>query len=434
MFHLRRYFSIASLIGVVITVGGLSLFYRQMSFAELERNELRHARLLTDHLMERHWAEYEQFIERAERIPAADLARSPVVQGFRYQVVDQLGGHDKVVKLKLYALDGTTLFSTDPSQLGESEADNPGFRAARAGGGASAIIFRNRIDGFEGVVVDRNLASVYLPVRMHPEAPVRGVLEIYTDVTELVGRLRTRQWQIVIGVSLALAVLYLFLLAIVNRAQAILEAHDRERRAQEAAIRYQAYHDPLTGLPNRAAFSERVAEAVARALRSGSTLALLFFDLDHFKEVNDTLGHGAGDRLLQAVARRVRKRLRDGDLLFRMGGDEFTVLAENLDGPEQARRIAERILAALDWPLEVDGHELAARVSIGIALCPQDRRDVDGLLRCADAAMYAAKAAGRGTYRLASSIPPCRPSSGPAGGGEVVVLPRAAPRDRRGSS
>ncbi len=399
MFRLRRYFSIASLVGIVITVAALSMFQRHLAFDQLERGELRRVVFLANNLLATHWSEYESLIDATERVAPDELASRVEVQQFRYAALLQLTGFEDVLKLKVYALDGTTLYSTDSAQIGESEADNPGFRAARNGGSASAIIYRNRLDGFEGVVVDRNLASVYLPVRMHSAAPIRGVLEIYTDVTDLVAQLEQAQRRVVGGVVVALGLLYAFLFLIVNRAQHLIDHQESERKAQERVIRHQAFHDPLTGLANRAAFKDRLQEAVARSVGEHRLLALLFIDLDRFKEVNDRYGHGMGDRLLFAVGARIHASLRDSDQLFRMGGDEFTVIAEDIHEPAVAARIAERVIEATARPVVIDRHHLLVGASIGIALCPRDQVDAEQLVRCADAAMYAAKAAGRGCYQ-----------------------------------
>jgi diguanylate cyclase (GGDEF)-like protein len=173
---------------------------------------------------------------------------------------------------------------------------------------------------------------------------------------------------------------------------------EHERAAQEERIRHQAYHDALTGLPNRASFTEHLDEAVRRAKRAGWPLALLFLDLDLFKRVNDSLGHDAGDRLLRVAAERIRRAVREADMLFRMGGDEFTVLLEDLRGPEEAAMVAGRVLEGIAEPLQLQHHELAVTASIGIALYPRDDLVGERLVKAADTAMYRAKELGRNRY------------------------------------
>ena len=164
-------------------------------------------------------------------------------------------------------------------------------------------------------------------------------------------------------------------------------------------MRHLAYHDALTGLPNRLLFSEHLVRAVANANRSGSSLAVLYLDLDRFKLVNDSLGHNVGDLLLEAVAKRPRAMLRTADLGARLGGDEFAVLAENTSA-EGAAILAERICAALGDPFAVGGHELTVTASIGVVVDDAGHTDADGLLRNADLAMYRAKLDGLGKHAV----------------------------------
>ena len=172
------------------------------------------------------------------------------------------------------------------------------------------------------------------------------------------------------------------------------------QRVAEARIRHLAHHDALTDLPNRTLLNDRLGVAMEHARRSGQPLALLFIDLDRFKYVNDTLGHPLGDRLLQAVAQRLHAVLREGDTLARLGGDEFVVLVEGITGPAGAEQVARKLLQTLQQPVVLDEHELFVGGSIGISLFPQDGDTIEALVRCADAAMYRAKDAGRNTFRL----------------------------------
>jgi diguanylate cyclase (GGDEF)-like protein/PAS domain S-box-containing protein len=173
-----------------------------------------------------------------------------------------------------------------------------------------------------------------------------------------------------------------------------------ERRAIEARVAHMAHHDALTDLPNRLLFRERLEKATLRACRFGERLAVLWLDLDQFKSVNDALGHPTGDALLRAVAERLRLCLRATDTAARFGGDEFAVLQAPLDKPQDAARLASRLLEALSAPYDVDGQQLVVGASIGISLAPQDATDADALLRTADIALYHAKSGGRGMHRF----------------------------------
>jgi diguanylate cyclase (GGDEF)-like protein len=173
-----------------------------------------------------------------------------------------------------------------------------------------------------------------------------------------------------------------------------------ERRRVDARISFLAHHDALTSLPNRVFFRDRMDEALRGLAGRRGGLALLCLDLDHFKTVNDTLGHPAGDALLEAVGRRLRNCARDTDVVARLGGDEFAVLQVSADRPLQPEALAERIIDALGAPYEIGGHRVAVGVSVGIAAAAEAGADADLLLRNADMALYRAKADGRGTYRF----------------------------------
>jgi diguanylate cyclase (GGDEF)-like protein/PAS domain S-box-containing protein len=169
-----------------------------------------------------------------------------------------------------------------------------------------------------------------------------------------------------------------------------------ERRRYEAELAHQALHDALTGMPNRLLFADRLAHALAGARSRGTLLAVLYMDLDRFKVVNDSLGHAAGDRLLVEVGERLQECIRPSDTAARLGGDEFTVLLEDLRSLEEATTVAERILAMLQQPLFLSGHELSVSASIGVVLSDGQHTAPGDVLRDADVAMYQAKATGRG--------------------------------------
>lgn len=172
------------------------------------------------------------------------------------------------------------------------------------------------------------------------------------------------------------------------------------RKAAEQEIAFLAYHDALTRLPNRLLVRDRFQQAVAFAGRSGGKVAVIFLDLDNFKAINDTLGHPIGDGLLKAVASRLQECVREMDTISRQGGDEFLVTLSDIADVGAISRVADKLLARLSAPFDVDGHELSTSASMGIAIYPDDSDDFDSLMKKADVAMYQAKAAGRNTCRF----------------------------------
>jgi len=176
-----------------------------------------------------------------------------------------------------------------------------------------------------------------------------------------------------------------------------------ERMQTQEHLHFLAHHDVLTELPNRSLFIERLEHALQQHRRNGRQLAVLFLDLDRFKNINDTLGHEAGDLLLQAVAERLQSCVRNVDTVARLGGDEFTLLVEDVEDSDHLRLVAQKVLSILAEPINLFDHELFVTTSIGIAVCPNDGDDALSLLKHADTAMYKAKESGRNTYHFYSA-------------------------------
>lgn len=164
-----------------------------------------------------------------------------------------------------------------------------------------------------------------------------------------------------------------------------------DRKRQEARLHHMAHHDPLTNLPNRTLFRDRLRVALSQARRSGESLVLLYLDLCNFKTVNDSLGHAAGDKVLREIARRIKACVRESDTVCRMGGDEFTVLLNNLHNGDNPRVVSKKIRNAISAPLVLDGETFELSADIGMSIYPDHGEDGDHLLRHADAAMYQSK-------------------------------------------
>jgi diguanylate cyclase (GGDEF)-like protein len=396
-FRVARFFSTASLIGILIVTACLIWTYRELTLQNLIEHETRSNVDLTRAFSNDLWGRYGAFVLGTGGRKREALLTDPAQDLLRAEVQQKMKGL-KIVKLKVYNADGLTVYSTDERQIGEDKSANPAFRLALAGEVTSDITFRDTFDTYEGKLANRNLIFSYIPVRAVADGPPVAVFEIYSDVTDLLGRQTRAQWQVAAVVLSSLAGLYLFLYVVVLKADRIIARQEKERSLREEQIRHQAHHDALTGLPNRTYFSTRLNEALAHARRYGHMGALMFIDLDRFKIVNDSLGHNAGDQLLQVVAQRIGNCVRDTDLLFRMGGDEFVVILPEMAEPEDAAHLAQRIIAGVSAPVSLYEHEVSVGATIGIAVYPGDGDDAEEVMRNADAAMYSAKQAGRGTH------------------------------------
>ncbi len=403
-FRLIRYFSVTSLVGVLIVLAVLVLVHRHFAFLTMEEHETRNNEALTQVFANTIWRHHATFVQSASTLSKAELRRHPEIARIREGVLRQMSGLN-VVKVKIYNLDGLTVFSTDPKQIGDDKSDNIGFLSARDGGIASDITFRNEFDAFDQVINNRNLVSSYVPIRLTPSSPIEGVMEVYSDVTHYVTKLERTAWGIVIGVLSCLSLLYIFLFSIVRRADRIITAQSEEMRlAHEEIIRHQSRHDSLTGLPNRLSFSEHLDKMIKGARRFDSKCALIYLGLDGFKEIYESMGYVARDKLLKEASSRLGQSLRDADITARISGDEFAVGLSGISGEKGVERVvvvADRIRSAISsQPFVIDDHDFAVTTSIGIAIFPDNGNDVVELMKSANAALHHARSKGRNNYQF----------------------------------
>jgi diguanylate cyclase (GGDEF)-like protein len=401
MLNILRYSQFIAVAVLVAVVVALSLLYRGLLVESLLESETHANVAFTKTFANAIWPRHGRFVVNAGSLPRASLASQEQIGAIEDELRPLVNGLD-VVKVRIYDLNGLTVFSTDRRQIGEDKSANPGFRRARDGYPASELTHRDKFDSWEGQLSDRNIMASYVPIHMHEAEPVEGVFEVYRDVTPMLERVERDQRRIIAGVLGAMVLVWLVVQLMLSHYQRRLSEEERQRKTQEESMRHQAFHDPLTELPNRMSFTTHLGEAMRRAKRADWPLAILFLDLDLFKRVNDSLGHDAGDRLLRLVSERIRRAVREADLLFRMGGDEFTVLLEDVRGPEEAGAVAQRVLDAIAEPLQLGHHELSVTASVGIALFPRDDVVAERLVKSADTAMYRAKELGRNRYAFFS--------------------------------
>jgi len=320
------------------------------------------------------------------------MSRARVAQLDRLLNGGRLG--KQVVRLKIWNRDSRVVYSDDPKLIGRIYPASEDLREALEGEVAAEV------SGLEEAedATERGrgpLLEVYVPLRFSASASPAGAFEVYipyAPVAAAINRDTTRlSLMLVAGLALLWGALF-----------RIVAAASRRLQRQAAENRHQSLHDTLTGLPNRTLFHDRVQQALLTGRREGLRLAVMIMDVDRFKEINETLGHHNGDRLLRLIALRLKGTLRESDTIARLGGDEFGVLLPKVDPPGAAAQVARKVIKALkDEPLVVGGLTLDVGASIGIALYPEHGEDVDTLLRRADVAMYAAKEslAGYESYR-----------------------------------
>ena len=520
MFPLLRYFSIASLVAVIVTtlvLGFLHVYAERDQLLKIgESNHVALTQVFANSLLPL----FRHLEEQTRGLDPEAMRKHHMVTAIRPHVIAAMQ-ETRVAKIKLYDLQGRTVFSTDPEQIGKDYQFNLGYIAAKQGRPMSELTHRDRFSAFDREIVDRAVLSSYVALRADENAPIEGVIEVYSDVTEWVSYTNYQAILVSLATVLAFGLLYGVLFFIVRRADNLIRSqydqlqrseaelriaatafesqaammitdaeshimrinraftettgysgteiigqtprilksgrHDQafyqamwesihttggwqgeiwdrrksgeeypqwltiaavknaqgkvthfvsahvditERKRAEEQIRALAFYDQLTHLPNRTLLFDRIQHALNVSLRTDRHGALMFIDLDHFKAVNDNLGHDIGDLLLQQVAERLRNNIRECDTAARWGGDEFVVMLENLDPDAgqakiQVSEIGNKLLAELNKPYQLREHALINTPSIGATLFKDKDANVDALLKRADEAMYQAKAGGR---------------------------------------
>jgi diguanylate cyclase (GGDEF)-like protein len=289
----------------------------------------------------------------------------------------------RVARIKVWNRAGTVVYSDDPALVDHRFTPSDELKEALGGAVASEVSDVNKAENTAERHYGR-LLEVYVPLQFARAGLPAGAFEIYLPYKPIAAAIDRDTQKLYLILFGGLALLYLALFRIVSSASRRLRRHAAENR-------HQALHDALTDLPNRNLFHDRIEQALRHARRERALGAVLLIDLDHFKEVNDTLGHQKGDQLLKDIGVRLRGALRESDTIARLGGDEFGVLLPGLRGPGGAMEAAQKIRGALEPDFVIDDLPVRIDASVGIALYPQHGENVDILLQHADVAMYEAK-------------------------------------------
>jgi diguanylate cyclase (GGDEF)-like protein len=327
------------------------------------------------------------------------LRRLPVIGKLDQGIQDALR-NTTTVKVRIYQLDGRVLFSTDAAEIGTDYSRMRGFIAARQGEVFSEITHHDQIKSLNGVMQDIDTLSSYVALRGSPDDPIDGVLEIYTDITEVLASDLRQERFVMLSVIAVLLALYGILFLIVRYADGVIRRQHAQQLHIEQSLRYATTHDSLTSLPNRLLLLDRINQSLAAAERHNNLLAVASIDLDNFQNINNSLGHAVGDKVLQTIAQRLTQCLREGDTIARIGADEFVVSLPDIHSNVSLFQIAKKMLGAISVPIESDGRELHLTASIGIALYPEHGKDAETLIRKADMAMHSAKRLGRNRHQM----------------------------------
>lgn len=345
------------------------------------------------------WPKFRDFANAAKLLDADALRQQPDLARLKQSVRDA-ARNTPTVKVQIYLLDGRTLFSTDAAQIGADNSRNAGFLSARLGQAKSGISRYDKFSAFNGDFVNRNVLSSYIPLRGSADAPIEGVMAIYTDVTDLEASDAKEERLVTLSVIAVLTTLYFILFIIVRRADRIIRKQYEQQRRIEKNLRHMTTHDALTNLPNRVLLLDRITQSLTSAERHSTLLAVAFIDLDKFQNVNNSLGHHIGDKVLQTLAQRLASCVRENDTVARVGGDEFVVSLPDIKSNVDLFQIAKKMLGAISLPIEADGRELHLTASIGIALYPEHGKSAETLISNADMAMHSAKNLGGNRHQM----------------------------------
>ncbi|MDT0274671.1 putative bifunctional diguanylate cyclase/phosphodiesterase [Blastococcus goldschmidtiae] len=294
------------------------------------------------------------------------------------------------VELKVFGADRTILYhSAHPELVGETSRS--GELGSALQGYVVSGFAHSADDGADSEDGEHQLLEVYVPLQYDGAAVPAGAIELYLPYAPVAAAIRDDVGTMTVTLAISLAVFYLVVFRLIASASTRMRRQSAALQDSADRDRHRSTHDALTGLPNWVLLRDRLGQGLAAATRSDTEVALLLIDLDRFKEINDSLGHSYGDKLLVQVGPRLRSVLRDMDTVGRLGGDEFVVLLPAVDGVAEAQAVAERLRQALHQPFDVDGVILDVEASIGIVLSPWHGADSEELLRNADIAMYAAK-------------------------------------------
>jgi diguanylate cyclase (GGDEF)-like protein len=377
-------------VGIATLLAAFAFVYHRHALDELaelqQRQNVVVVRTLANTLLPRHAA----ILVVPSDATAAELKQRPEVAALHAAVREMVRGTD-ILKLEVVAPNGITVYSSDVTQIGENKRQNEGFQRALLGETPSVLAHRDQMDAFDKRGSDLDVVATHVPYRGADRAQ-SAVFEVVADVTPLAAQARQRVWIVLGALAAAIVAIGLGAFALVRAVADNLRKVERE--AGERRVRHQAYHDALTGLPNRANFLEHLGESVSSAQRNGKQLAVFMIDIDRFKLVNESCGHKVGDRLLRRLARRVSTVLPRHEKLFRVGGDEFAFVLGGDNPMRDAAELGQRILAALAGTFQVNDRAISVAVSIGVTVYPDDANDAAALVRHGDAALHAAKSEG----------------------------------------
>ncbi|MDR2876932.1 MAG: EAL domain-containing protein, partial [Chromatiales bacterium] len=392
--QLTRSYSLRSLLGIAIIAAVLVGFYRHIAVENLKTQETSFNVAVAQSLSVTLWPHYAEFVREAGFMPLEALADTPQFHAMRREITERMRGL-RILKVKIYDADGRIVFSSDTSQIGEAGVNKPAFAHTTAP--TSELIYRSSSD--DEIFKNIDVLSSYIPIHAQEGGVVDGGFEIFSDVTDMVKDIKRTSYLVFGGVTSLLLLLYVFLVALVMRADRLIKRHERDnQQRQQTRMEYLARYDVLTDLPNRSHFMELLSAAITQAKRTGARLGMIALSIDRFKLVNDSMGHEYGDRALIEFARRLRDCIGTDAIIARLGGDQFAIMDASLGVPQLSKAHAEHIVERSAELMQVNGRDIVLTTSLGLAAFGPAAQDAETLVENAIAAMRKAKRLGRNDF------------------------------------
>jgi len=399
-----RYFMPASLLCIVFASVLFGVIFKYIALENLISlsgfNNTTQAKMMSDDI----WKRHHTYFLKTESVPDQQWLGLD-----SYHILDadirRLITDTQIINVKLLNLKGRILYSAEKKQVGKVGQESKAVSDALKGVSFTGLYLRERIQANNKVKSERNILSGYYPVyvQVNEKRNIAGVIEMHSDVTDFYEQIIWYRNLIILIAITTLTALFMLMMFYVRKTErSVNHQRQADREENEERVRHVAYHDGLTGLPNRELFCYRLTSAIAQAKRTESLLSILSIDLDRFKQINDGYGHDVGDQLLKEVSLRLADCVRVSDTVARQGGDDFTILLEGINHVDEVTQVVDRIIGSVSQPAVINGNEVYTSVSIGITVYPFDDVEAEHLLKDAETAMQAAKSNGRNNYQFFS--------------------------------
>ncbi len=398
MFKLKRYFTLTSLLGFILTIVVLTNIYKKITMNSIVRHETHANIILGNALINSIWDKYKDFLSLVNNFSKNEIRNSIEIDKMHQGILQKIKSLN-IYKIKIYHANKKILYSTKNKEIGLYQKKNTALENALNGKIISHLTYKNETYIFEKKKYNADLISTYIPIKNDASKTI-AVFELYTDVTKLIQESVVTQYKFMSIIALSFVILYIFLYYIVNRADKILRTHEDIRSLNEKKIRHLAYHDALTGLPNRRKFYENLESLFKKSKRFEYPFGLMYIDIDQFKAVNDSMGHDMGDKLLIETVKKIKNNIRTTDTLYRLSGDEFIIILEDIKQPEDAAFVANRILSDMKIPFFINDFDFNNSVSIGISIFDGKKSSVDSLIKESDTALYKSKSEGGNCFHF----------------------------------